>query len=216
MRRKSFFGLIVVVALGAIAASATPASAASFKLGSYPNMYTGGPETSTAVGFVFDATTFTCATAPLTGAEIASATTATRVTFGFAGCTVGGSATFPVTVTMNGCEFELLEPTGTGPYTGNLSIVCPPGKLIVVNGTFLGSTCKVEVAAQANKGSIGYANMVGSPSKFTANANVTGIAYKKVTDSGICPLSGTGEAANGGFVGQLEVGATGGVGAFIG
>lgn len=84
-----------------------------------------------------------------------------------------------VKVNMNGCKYHFQQPTGSGPYTGKVDVVCPAGKVI----TFGTATCTVTVPGQTNLSEVKYTNLATSPKTVKVEANVSGITY---TATGVC------------------------------
>jgi hypothetical protein len=123
-----------------------------------------------------------CSTATFTGTSYVTSPQATvTVSPAYSNCTFLGVA--GVKVNMEGCTYQFETPTGTGPFTGSVTVICPVGKKI----NFEASGCKVEVGGQTVK-PVTYTNLATSPKSVTVKPNVTGITY---TGSALCPSSGT-------------------------
>src|SRR3954453_8509429 len=152
--------LVAVVAMTALAAAA--ASAAEFNAAESPakvNATNEGNHVFTA-GIVGN---ISCKTATFTGMEFKVVpTTNVSVTPVYTECTFLG---VPTTVHTNECEYKFTQPSGTGPYTGNVDVVCPEGKKI----EFEALGCRVKVGAQTGLGTVTYTNQINGTVKVAAN-----------------------------------------------
>lgn len=150
-----------------------------------------------------------CGTATFTGTSYVTSPQATiTVAPAYSSCTFLGISN--VKVNMEGCTYRFNTPTGTGPFTGTVTILCPAGKKI----NFEASGCKVEVGEQTVS-SVSHTNLATSPKSVTVKSNVTGITY---TGSVLCP-GATGTHSDGTYSGsaiakaETELGEV--VGAFL-
>jgi hypothetical protein len=170
---------MALVAFGAVGASG--AQAAEFHCSVAPCVLTPGLDgTAKNSHHVFiveneaktESVSFTCN--QITGSAQSSTKTATTVTLkgiSYDTCTVNGSP--PVTVDMNGCEYEFTNANG-------VNILCPEGKEIEVTVT----NCTFKIAGGQKLGGIGYTTIGTEPNReVTISTNVTGIA---VTASNPC------------------------------
>lgn len=173
-------GLTLVAMFAMSALSASAASAAEFR-------HEGGSDAKvTASNLNQGAHVFTagligsisCSTATFTGTEFLSSPQPTvEVSPSYSGCTFLGVGN--VKVNMEGCEYRFNTPTGSGPYSGSVTITCPVGKKI----NFEATGCKVEVGEQTVS-TITYANQAGPPKSVKVTSDATGITY---TGSALCP-----------------------------
>jgi hypothetical protein len=187
-------GLTLVAMFAMSALSASAASAAEFR-------HEGGEDAKvTASNAGEGAHVFTaglignisCSTATFTGTAFVTSPQATvEVSPTYSGCTFLGVSN--VKVNMEGCEYQFNTPTGSGPYSGSVTITCPVGKKI----NFEASGCKVEVGPQTVS-SVSYTNLAGPPKAVTVKSNVTGITY---TGSALCP-GAQGTHSNGTYSGS--------------
>ena len=86
-----------------------------------------------------------------------------------------------------GCNYRFGQPSGTGPFTGNVSIVCETGKNIVVKAA---STCTITVGSQGPLSGITYTNSAGPPMTVTVGSNV-GVSSTVSGNTLICGTNGT-------------------------
>ncbi len=193
IRKFKTLGLTLIAVFAMSALSASAASAAEFR-------HEGGEDAKvTASNAGEGAHVFTaglignisCNTATFTGTEFLTSPQPTiTVLPSYSGCTF---LTIPnVKVNMEGCEYRFNTPTGSGPYSGSVSVICPVGKKI----NFEASGCKVEVGPQTLS-SVSYTNLAGPPKSVTVKSNVTGITY---TGSALCP-GAQGTHSNGTYTG---------------
>lgn len=208
-------GVALVAALAMMAVVASAASAAKFQASTYPNM-----TTASQVGehvFKVDGQSVKCTTASFESAEQAEAVESLTVTASYSGCTAFGFV--GATVKMNSCDYHFLTPTGSGDvYTGGVEVKCTSASIIEINSSSAFGTCEVRVGAQKPSGGNTYTNSTSGANsgKVEISTNVTGIKANVIKDSGICPLSGTGERTNSTYEGSSLASATGGAKAFIG
>jgi hypothetical protein len=94
---------------------------------------------------------------------------------------------------MEGCTYRFNTPTGSGPFTGSVTILCPAGKKI----NFTAEGCRVEVGEQTVS-SVSHTNLATSPKSVTVKSNVTGITY---TGGLLCP-GATGTHSDGTYSGS--------------
>lgn len=211
-RNFKVLGLTLVALLAMTALSASAASAAEFR-------HEGGAEKARVIAnnagegnHVFTAGligSISCSTATFTGTSFVTSPQATiTVSPAYSNCTFLGISN--VKVNMEGCTYRFNTPTGSGPYTGSVTVLCPAGKKI----NFEASGCKVEVGEQTVS-SVSHTNLATSPKSVTVKSNVTGITY---TGSALCP-GATGTHSDGTYTGsaiakaETELGEV--VGAFL-
>jgi hypothetical protein len=167
-------GLALALALAVMAVSAAAASAAEFNAGQSPAKVNAVNEGN----HVFEAGivgSISCKKATFTGEEFKVVpTTEVTVTPAYSECTFLG---VPTVVNTNGCDYTFTQPTGTGPYTGQVDISCPTGKTIEFEAT----GCRIRVGSQTGLGTVTYTNQINGTVKVAAS--VTGITY---TSEGLC------------------------------
>jgi hypothetical protein len=194
IRNFKVLGLTLVAMFAMIAMSASAASAAEFR-------HEGG-EVSRVIAnntgegaHVFTAGligSISCSTATFTGTSYVTSPQATiTVSPSYSGCTFLGISN--VKVNMEECTYRFNTPTGSGPYTGSVTIICPENKKI----NFEASGCKVEVGPQTVE-SVSHTNQAGPPKSVTVKSNVTKITY---TGSALCP-GATGTHSDGTYSGS--------------
>lgn len=183
MRSVKMFGLAVLAALAMSAVAASAASAAEFfHEAESTARVTGHNEgvhkfTAGLIG------TIECEEAIFTGTEyVTSPQKTVTVLPEYKKCTF---LKIPnVVVNMNGCTYTFNQPTGTGPFTGTVTVNCPTGKSI----EFEASGCKISVSGQGPLSSVTYTNLATAPKSVKISASVSKITY---TASGTCTVLGT-------------------------
>jgi RHS repeat-associated protein len=115
-------------------------------------------------------------------------------------CTMFGVA---ATLTSGGCKYKFLEPTGAGPFTGLVSLLCPAGESVKV--TLSVPECEVRLTEQTSKGTLTYENLGGSPATVRVKPSLEKLKYNKTKDGPSCPLSGTGEKEDGKYTGNTRL-----------
>jgi hypothetical protein len=132
-----------------------------------------------------------CSTATFTGTEFLSSPQPTvTVSPSYSGCTFLGVSN--VKVNMEGCEYRFNTPTGTGPFTGSVTILCPENKKI----NFTAEGCTVEVGEQTVS-TITYTNQAGPPKSVKVTSDAEKITY---TGGLLCP-GATGTHSDGTYSG---------------
>lgn len=127
-----------------------------------------------------------CKKATFLGTMLAARVPTLEVTPAYSECSAFG---FPsATITVNSCKYKLLEPSGAGPFTGNVSVVCA-GEEVMKIAT---STCEVTIGNQESKSKVTHRNQATTPSTILAEPELSGLKYTKTKDNFLCPLSGTG------------------------
>ena len=202
---------VAVVAMSAVAASAS--SAAFFHEGEGKARVIAKNENHEGKVSIHKFTagligTFECKKATFTGTEfVTSPQKSVTVTAAYSECTFLGVAN--VVVNMNGCTYRFNEPTGLGPYTGTVTVLCPAGKKITISA----EGCIVEVGSQGPLGTLTYTNWKELvPPAVEVSANVTGITY---TGSPLCPNE-PGTHSNGTYKGIALARAEEGFGVIVG
>jgi hypothetical protein len=119
------------------------------------------------------------------------------VAFGFVGATVS----------MNGCEYEFLEPTeiAANEYEGVANLVCPAGKEAVI----VAGTCETKIPDEKEEKAINqnlkkltsHNRGEGTGRWVEVISNLSSITVNKTKDGFLCPLSGTGWVSNGTYTG---------------
>jgi hypothetical protein len=126
--------------------------------------------------------TIECKKATFTGTSyVPSPQTTLTVEPAYSECTFLGVS--GVVVKTNGCTYTFNQPTGTGPFTGTVTVNCPVGKSIEFEAT----GCKISVGAQGPLSSVTYTNLATTPKSVKVAANATKIKY---TASGTCVVLG--------------------------
>lgn len=201
-------GAALVAAMAMMAVTAGAASAAEYTAASYPVTVTGSQEGQHV--FTVDGSEVKCTTAHFESPGNTGPTSTLTVGAQYSGCTA--FTLINATVNMNGCDY-VFEAPGGSPLSSAVQVVCPEGNQIEINvSTILGS-CEVRVGSQTPSGGNTYTNLGG---KVHVATNVTGIKANVVKDTGICPLSGTGERTNATYVGNSIAEGVGGIGIDVG
>jgi hypothetical protein len=186
------FGLAVLAALAMSAVAASAASAAEFfhegeGLARVIAKNEGSHKfTAGLIG------TIECKKATFTGTSFVTSPQKTvTVEPAYSECTFLGIS--GVVVKTNGCTYTFNQPTGTGPFTGTVTVNCPAGKSIEFEAT----GCKIEVGGHPktekeeaeNQGlsSITFTNLATTPKSVKVAASVSKITYKS---SGTCTVLG--------------------------
>jgi hypothetical protein len=196
MKLSKMLGVAVVAVL-ALAVSASAASAAMFKIEGTTGPFTVKAEQVASENHVFTiegGLSTKCKKATFEGTVGATEVSTLEVTPSYSECTAFGLS---ATVNMHSCKYKFLEPAGSGPFTGNLNLVCGSEPATITAGT-----CEVTVTSQENRGTLTYNNEATSPKTVLVEANVTGLKYTKVKDGFLCPLSGTGTREDGTYTGN--------------
>jgi len=182
MRSVKMFGLTVVAVLAMSAVAASAASAAEF--------FHEAEGTARVIAKNEGAHKFTagiigtieCKKATFTGTEFVTSPQKTvTVLPAYSECTFLGVAN--VAVNMNGCTYRFNQPTGTGPFTGTVNVLCPAGKKIEFEAT----GCKISVGEQGPLSSVTFTNLATVPKSVKVAANVSKIKY---TAAGTCTVLG--------------------------
>ncbi len=124
--------LAAVFAMSVMAASAVQA-APTFTAESYPA--TGDSELDTVNTFTSQGRVVKCTTYTYVSTLAAASTTMTA-TPSYSGCTATVlGKTFPVTITMNGCDFlfHATNPSGPNPYLATADLVCTGSNDVVIH-----------------------------------------------------------------------------------
>lgn len=188
-------GALLVAAMAMMAVTASAASAATYTASAYPVTVEG-----TQLGqhvFTVDGSEVKCSVANFTSANNTEASESLTVSAEYDGCTAFGFV--DAEVEMNSCDYVFNAPGGA-PLTSTVSVACTGTPIEINVNTILGS-CEVRVGAQNPSGGNTYTNHVEA-GEVTIHTHVTGIKANVVKDSGICPLSGTGERTNATYVGN--------------
>jgi hypothetical protein len=182
MRLTRMFGLAVLAAFAMSAVAASAASAAEFfhegeGLARVIAKNEGSHKfTAGLIG------TIECKKATFTGTSFVTSPQKTvTVEPVYSECTFLGIS--GVVVKTNGCTYTFNQPTGTGPFTGTVTVNCPAGKSIEFEAT----GCKIEVGAQGPLSSVTFTNLATTPKLVKVAASVSKITY---TASGSCTVLG--------------------------
>jgi hypothetical protein len=164
----------VSILLGALAALATfsvvSASASEFTSEAVHTDLKGTQHTEDV--FSFNAGNVTCKEINYTGTMTAAKTTTIELTPVYISCKAFGFIN--TTIDHEGCNFKFSTEAGTENNEGNVSIVCPPGKVMKVTGF----TCEVTIPAQTNLKKVTYTNQnSGGPKErdITVDLNLVGV-----------------------------------------
>lgn len=196
MRLLKMLG-IAMLAVFSMAVAASAASAAEFHIEG-----TTGPFTIEADQVAEENHVFTiesglqtkCKTAHFVGTQAGTSAKTLTVHPTYSNCTAFGLS---ATINTQSCNYEFLEPTGTGPFTGKVNIVNCSTPITITAGT-----CEVTVGGQGPLSEVTYTNEATSPKTVNVGANVSGIKYTKVKDGFLCPLNGTGTKEEGTYTGN--------------
>lgn len=152
---------------------------AKLQADSYPQ-----PVVSNGSTFTFTSSfPVTCATTRVTG-TLAEATSQLNLAPSYGTCTAKlGETTAPATVTMNGCSYAL-SVQNVFPYAGTLGVGCtgesPIEFKVYSNSEMKTVICKVKVAAQAGKESVGLENWTSEADEgVSASVAAQGLAYER-------------------------------------
>lgn len=187
-------GGVLLAAMAVMAVGASAASALEFKSSSYPVVVEGsqvGQHT-----FTVDGQNVNCSTADFITPSQGGPATSIDVFATYEGCKAFGFVN--ATVNMNSCNYEFNEPAGN-PIVGSVDVECSSASIIEIKASTAFGTCVVTVGAQNGLNKNTYANNAGD---VEIDTNVTGIKATVVTDTGICPLSGTGTRENAVYIGD--------------
>ncbi|HEV2791411.1 MAG TPA: hypothetical protein VGV69_08970 [Solirubrobacterales bacterium] len=173
--------LFATLAMGAVLSST--ASATEFTSASYPVTYSGTQAATELHVFKMDGFETSCKNAEFSGTSTGASTTLT-LTSVYSECTTFG---LNGSVKMNGCDYLLHLPSGTGTdVLATTDLVCPAGKDVTIEAG--GGLCVVHVAPFTGKNHVTVTNQhPGLKLVFT----VGGITAS-LTDAGgfFCPFTG--------------------------
>ncbi len=191
-RKLKAFGLalVLVLALGAVVASAAMALTPKFEVGTGDGNVTGvqiGANLTTVGG----GRTFTCETVKFSASLATTSSTIEKIVPTYSGChSVLAGIKVPATVTMNGCTYTIHIGATTGvadTYAATTDIVCPEGKVIefhiykegtkTTEHTTANQLCGYTIGSQNGLGSPTFTNITVSDAEM--NLNLSGIAYKR-------------------------------------
>jgi hypothetical protein len=177
--------VVAVLAMSAVVASAAQAEAGTVTAEKYPVTLTGSQVGTNELVVGNGARRVSCATANAHG-TLAAASTSLTLTPSYSTCTSTGG--LPVTVTVNGCDYNL-APTKVTATTGN--VICPAGKQLVVDvyATAAKHTenvraCEYQIGEQKGLSAGEYhLEGAGTTREITATLNVTNIVTKNTIGS---------------------------------
>jgi hypothetical protein len=193
MRHIRHLGSAALVVLALAAIGAGSASAAQFRHEAIENAKVKATNTNNHVFTAGPIGSITCTSATFTGvAYLPSPQKTLEVEPAYSGCSFLG-VVGTVKVNTEGCKYKFNEPTGSGPFTGTVDVVCPEGKKI----NFEAEGCKIEVGSQTGLKTVSYKNLASS---VEVTANVTGITYK----AGLTCIGATGEHSDGTYSGTAN------------
>jgi hypothetical protein len=143
--KASVLAFVAVLAMGAVMASA--AQAGNLTSASYPVILTGNQVTTNQFSIGGGVRVVSCTTATF-GGTITGSTASVTLEPAYSGCTAQPSS-LPSTVTMNGCDYTVSNPSGSALTAG---VMCPTGKSISIviketSGTVL---CEYSVGETGN------------------------------------------------------------------
>jgi len=199
MRLMKMLGIAMLAVLS-MAVAASAASAAQFHIEGTTGPFTVKAHQVSEENHVFTiegGLTTKCKTASFEGTQAGTSATTLQVHPVYGGCTAFGLS---ATINTHSCNYEFLEPTGTGPFTGKVNIVgCGTEPIQITAGT-----CEVTVGNQGPLSQVTYENLARTPKEVLVKAEVSGIRYTKVKDGFLCPLNGTGTLEDGTYKGNTE------------
>lgn len=153
--------------------------------------------------FSFGGSTASCTTETFSG-SLGNPIEELEVSATYSGCTAFGFA--GATINMNSCVYRLYggSEASENVFSGAISVICPKEKAIVVKASAFGSECEVKIGSQEFATKATYVNHPAASPKANATleAALTELKYTVAKDTGICPLSGTGEKSNGQYAGN--------------
>lgn len=184
LRKQRAFGLCLVAALAIGVISPSFSSAVEFHAEAESTLLDGGQKETI---FDFPFVSFKCTSISFAG-EMKTAAKELTVTPTYTGCNIGGE--IAVTMTMNGCDYQLKQPTGKGtekePYDGKASIACPKGNDIVIDIVPF-FNCSLTVEAQELAGVFDYANEGSGKSRdLRVTSTAVEMKYKSLGPSTFC------------------------------
>ncbi|HEV7482885.1 MAG TPA: hypothetical protein VGO13_07285 [Solirubrobacterales bacterium] len=193
--------LVAVLAMSAVAASASQAATSGFDVGLSPAVLKGTILPGTEHTLVVGTAVVKCAEANIEGTVAGTVAEPKNVheataTATYAKCKFGGTA---AEVRMNGCKYTLTDTLTS--LTAEVDITgCTSGKWIEIIS--LVTNCSITVKEQGPLSHVVGENVVGtSPTHVVLNATVKNI--HAIFDGSECP--GTGEVANAEFNGKTTV-----------
>jgi hypothetical protein len=183
-RKLKTLGLafVAVLAMSAIAASASQASSFMTEGEKYPVTISASQEGEHVFTVLTEAgknSEVKCKKATFSGSASAKSSEVT-VHPTYEECT---AFTLPATVTTTNCDYVIHSGAGSvDNFAGTVDVKCSSGSIKVKT-----ATCEVSVGGQTGLGNLG---LVNNTAGGTVNINpaVTGIAYTNVTDGIGCPL----------------------------
>lgn len=188
-RFKSFYLPLIVVALGAVSASA--ASAATFH-SEVQTTYSYSPSTAmptitTASGIMKCKKAVAYGQWTGSGAGLDWSTSSIALTPSFVECTMFGQAAF---VDNGGCKYSLDAPGQQSAFN------CPAGKAITIS--IPSANCSVVIYGQTGTSTVGFENGgVGSSRHVVANSKLSQVKYSVVGPGAFCGTPGTYEGKAG-------------------
>jgi hypothetical protein len=192
---RSRFGVLALVALGALGAFAVPsASAVNIDSESATTYLTGDVGVENI--FTFWAGTAKCKEFNLkNGTSFSGDPVSIDVEPVYGNCTIFGQKS---TIDFNGCKYRLAPSTTT---TGGLGIVCPAGQHIVFTVGDPNVICTIAITEQVPSFPIvdQTAGTAGGKADVSVTSTVTGIAYTSSNSLSICGTSGVDGKLTGSF-----------------
>ena len=208
MGSSRFFGIAILVGAifcGILAASAT---AAEFEVEGTPTVtVTGHGVSGEAPVFTLDGTKVECESVAFEGTMTSIMQTTFEATPTYTACKgFGGLLT---TVTTTGCKYKFLEPTGSGPFSGQFSLGCGEGSIKLTAGT-----CEVQIKSQGPATGLTHEDVGTAPVHLKTKAALEKLVYNRTKDGFGCVLTGTGVKEDGKYSGGAEFESTQGETAF--
>jgi hypothetical protein len=194
--RVSSLAVCVMIICGGLVASA---SAAEFEVeGTAPVTVLGKQVGGEAPVFTLDGSKVECEKVEFEGTMAGISQTTLEVVPKYSSCKAFGF--LEATVSMNGCKYKFLQPTGSGPFSGQMSIVCPEGTIKIV-----AATCEVQIGAQGPlSGTVTHEDLGTTPIRLGTKAALEKLTYNRTKDGFGCPLTGTGVKEDGKYSGGAE------------
>jgi hypothetical protein len=192
LKRLMTPGMILAAFLLISAVVASSAAAEAFQAESYP-VELQGTQTESHV-MSAESLSVSCKGATLSGHLHEPTEELVELAPSFNECTAGGLA---ATVKAEGCTIAF---NATKHVAG---LACPAAQAITV--TAVGGNCEVKIGTQTGLSTAEFSTAGGSPSTVAIVESLKGVKYTKVKDGFACPLSGTGEKADGTIAGKAAL-----------
>jgi hypothetical protein len=208
MGSSRFFGIAICIGAIICGSLAAAAPAAEFEAeGTAPVTVSGHGASGEAPVFTLDGTKVECETVAFEGTMTSIVQTTFEATPSYTSCKgFGGLST---TVSTSGCKYKFLEPTGSGPFSGQFSLGCGEGSIKITGGT-----CEVQIKSQGPSSGLTHEDVGTEPVHLRTKAALEKLVYNRTKDGIGCVLTGTGVKEDGKYSGGAEFESTQGETAF--